>query len=208
MNYLEVVIASLFYQFALYLAIRLAHRGFTLGELGLVCFGGTALCMELLNITIARVRISVTFSDCTSLNESLEDLAGYDTIHQDIPTAHTTAHLPNGFDRRLVSYRLPSCAIPGSLSPHCPATCSQAPLPRREATEKTLPCTRLLYRYSPDRGWPYWYMGLVVPWQTEPLALGYIPASGREEAVDPPSFVGVLGFAGLPERGRMEPAAG
>ncbi|KAG5634009.1 hypothetical protein H0H81_003898, partial [Sphagnurus paluster] len=55
LNYFETIFSALFYQFALYMAIRLAHRGFTLGELGLVCFGGTALSMELLNITIARI---------------------------------------------------------------------------------------------------------------------------------------------------------
>ena len=55
MSRFEVMACSLFYQFTLYVALRLAHRGFTLGELGLVCFGGTALSMELLNLTIARV---------------------------------------------------------------------------------------------------------------------------------------------------------
>lgn len=57
LNVFETVIASLFFQFTLYVALRLAHRGFTLGELGLVCFGGTALCLEFLNLTIARVRV-------------------------------------------------------------------------------------------------------------------------------------------------------
>jgi len=47
--------AALFFQFTLYVAMRLAHRGFTLGELGLVSLGGTSLCLEFLNITIARV---------------------------------------------------------------------------------------------------------------------------------------------------------
>ncbi|KAJ7116369.1 hypothetical protein C8R44DRAFT_832482 [Mycena epipterygia] len=51
----DVIVSSLFYQFTLYVAIRMAHRGFTLGELGLVCFGGTAVFMEFLNITIARI---------------------------------------------------------------------------------------------------------------------------------------------------------
>ncbi|KAF5382069.1 hypothetical protein D9615_004280 [Tricholomella constricta] len=55
LNYFETIFGALFYQFALYMAIRLAHRGFTLGELGLVCFGGTAISMEFLNITIARI---------------------------------------------------------------------------------------------------------------------------------------------------------
>ncbi|PSR88986.1 hypothetical protein PHLCEN_2v4948 [Hermanssonia centrifuga] len=52
---LEVVAASLFYQFSLYSAVRLAHHGFTLGELGLVCFGATVLFMEMMNLTIARI---------------------------------------------------------------------------------------------------------------------------------------------------------
>jgi hypothetical protein len=55
MNHFELIFGAFFYQFALYIAIRLAHRGFTLGELGIVSFGGIALCMELVNITIAGV---------------------------------------------------------------------------------------------------------------------------------------------------------
>ncbi|KAJ6570202.1 hypothetical protein DFH09DRAFT_1277797 [Mycena vulgaris] len=51
----DVIVSALFYQFTLYVALRMAHRGFTLGELGLVCFGGTAVFMEFLNITIARI---------------------------------------------------------------------------------------------------------------------------------------------------------
>jgi dolichol kinase len=51
----EIVACATFYQLTLYVSLRLAHRVFTLGELGLVCFGGTSLWMELLNITIARV---------------------------------------------------------------------------------------------------------------------------------------------------------
>ncbi len=56
LNQLEVAVAALFFQFTLYVALRLAHQGFTLGELGLVCFGGTALCLETINLTIARVK--------------------------------------------------------------------------------------------------------------------------------------------------------
>ncbi|KAF8623616.1 hypothetical protein AX17_007319 [Amanita inopinata Kibby_2008] len=55
LNNFDVIVVSLFYQFALYVALRLAHRGFTLGELSLVCFGGVAVGMELVNITIARI---------------------------------------------------------------------------------------------------------------------------------------------------------
>ncbi|KAF9266547.1 hypothetical protein L218DRAFT_956320 [Marasmius fiardii PR-910] len=55
LTWLEVAISSLFYQFTLYVAVRLAHRSFTLGELGVVAYGGTALFMELLNVTRARI---------------------------------------------------------------------------------------------------------------------------------------------------------
>ena len=57
MSYWEVASGSAFFQFSLYIAVRLAHRGFTLGELGLVVFGATALFAELVSLTVARVRI-------------------------------------------------------------------------------------------------------------------------------------------------------
>jgi hypothetical protein len=35
----DIVIATLFYQFSIYVCVRLARRGFTLGELAVVCNG-------------------------------------------------------------------------------------------------------------------------------------------------------------------------
>ncbi|KAI0050449.1 hypothetical protein FA95DRAFT_1536216 [Auriscalpium vulgare] len=55
MSYWEVASVSVFFQFSLYSAVRLAHRGFTLGELSLVVFGATAVFMELVHLTIARI---------------------------------------------------------------------------------------------------------------------------------------------------------
>ncbi|KAI9434204.1 Fph type histidine kinase [Lactarius indigo] len=55
MSYWEIASGSIFFQFSLYSAARLAHRGFTLGELGLVVFGATALFTELVNLTVARI---------------------------------------------------------------------------------------------------------------------------------------------------------
>ncbi|CDO75786.1 hypothetical protein BN946_scf184934.g1 [Trametes cinnabarina] len=55
MSYFEVVTSAMFFQFSLYISVRLAHRGFTFGELGLVAFGATILFMELVNLTIAKV---------------------------------------------------------------------------------------------------------------------------------------------------------
>ncbi|KAG1747091.1 uncharacterized protein EDB91DRAFT_1048558 [Suillus paluster] len=54
-SYLDIGIGSLFYQMCLYLALRLAHGGFTLGELAVVCFGGLSLATELLGLTRARI---------------------------------------------------------------------------------------------------------------------------------------------------------
>lgn len=54
-NYYEITVCSLFFQFSLYISIRMAHHGFTLGELAVVCLGATVLFMEALSLTIARV---------------------------------------------------------------------------------------------------------------------------------------------------------
>jgi dolichol kinase len=54
----DIVIATLFYQFSLYVCVRLARRGFTLGELAVVCNAATALFMETVNITRMKVSSS------------------------------------------------------------------------------------------------------------------------------------------------------
>lgn len=51
----DIVIATLFYQFSLYVCVRLARRGFTLGELAVVCNAATALFMETVNMTRMKV---------------------------------------------------------------------------------------------------------------------------------------------------------
>ncbi|KAH9856541.1 hypothetical protein C2E23DRAFT_865957 [Lenzites betulinus] len=55
MSYFDVVTSAMFFQFSLYISVRLAHRGFTFGELGLVAFGATIIFMELINLTIAKL---------------------------------------------------------------------------------------------------------------------------------------------------------
>lgn len=51
----DIIIATLFYQFSLYVCVRLARRGFTLGELAIVCNAATALTMETVNLTRMKV---------------------------------------------------------------------------------------------------------------------------------------------------------
>ncbi|KAG7530876.1 hypothetical protein FFLO_04739 [Filobasidium floriforme] len=56
-TYSDLVISTLFFQFCLYVCVRLARRGFTLGELGIICHAGTGLFMEVVNLT--RTKISI-----------------------------------------------------------------------------------------------------------------------------------------------------
>ncbi|KIR59719.1 dolichol kinase [Cryptococcus bacillisporus CA1873] len=53
----DIVIATLFYQFSIYVCVRLARRGVTLGELAAVCNAATAMVMETTNLT--RMKISI-----------------------------------------------------------------------------------------------------------------------------------------------------
>ncbi|KAI0635743.1 hypothetical protein C8Q77DRAFT_1216322 [Trametes polyzona] len=55
MTYFDVVTSATFFQFSLYICVRLAHRGFTFGEVSLVAFGATILFMELVNLTSAKL---------------------------------------------------------------------------------------------------------------------------------------------------------
>lgn len=55
LTYPDIVIATLFFQFSLYVSVRLARRGFTLGELGIICHAATGLFMETVNLTRTRV---------------------------------------------------------------------------------------------------------------------------------------------------------
>ncbi|BEI81611.1 hypothetical protein CcaverHIS002_0207710 [Cutaneotrichosporon cavernicola] len=57
MSHSDIVIATLFYQFCLYVCVRLARRGFTLGELGIVTHAATALFMETVNMTRSKIPI-------------------------------------------------------------------------------------------------------------------------------------------------------
>lgn len=114
LNIFEAVVGSLFYQFSLYVALRLAHRGFTLGELGLTCFGATAIGLEFLNLTIARV--SVIYFCCDFwLIFYLQDLASNDAVYSDISSAHTFVDFPDSFDCRIIANRIPSLTFPGVI---------------------------------------------------------------------------------------------
>ena len=81
MSYHEVVASSLFFQFSLYVCARLAHRGFTFGELGLVAFGATVLFMELLNLTTAKVRRDIDNVELTIVGLTIMPMAAITISH-------------------------------------------------------------------------------------------------------------------------------
>lgn len=60
LTFLDVASVAVFYQFTLYMAIRLAHHSFTLGELSFTAFGATILFTEALHVTITRVSGQMT----------------------------------------------------------------------------------------------------------------------------------------------------
>lgn len=69
-TYSDLIISTLFFQFCLYVCVRLARRGFTLGELGIICHAGTGLFMEVVNLTRTKVRkeaLSTTDSHADSI---------------------------------------------------------------------------------------------------------------------------------------------
>ena len=78
----DIVIATLFYQFSLYVCVRLARRGFTLGELALVCSAATALFMESVNLTRMKVNhSSVSEIDARSAYSALPISRRTDSPH-------------------------------------------------------------------------------------------------------------------------------
>lgn len=84
LTYFDVLVISSFYQYCLYVMARLSHGGFTLGELGLVAHGATALFMETTNLTIALVR-TFTYENINAL--SLASRSGLTQRHTSKPSA-------------------------------------------------------------------------------------------------------------------------
>lgn len=135
MSYWEIACASVFFQLSLYIAIRLAHRGFTLGELSLVVFGATGLYMELVNLTIARasrlhcMSCSGVELMCELMPTRRSDMACHDPFHQDVPSAHAAVDLPNCAHPRIFADRVPALAAARALAADRPAPRASPPLP-------------------------------------------------------------------------------
>ncbi|KAG8832409.1 hypothetical protein FRC17_001390 [Serendipita sp. 399] len=80
LSYFDVAFISSFYQFSVYVMIRLSHGGFTLGEVCLIGVGSTVLVMEAVNMTIAKV-LHPMQQPCSAETDSKLDLAYHNAVH-------------------------------------------------------------------------------------------------------------------------------
>ena len=199
----DIIIATLFYQFSLYVCVRLARRGFTLGELGVVCTAATALFMETVNLT--RMRVS-------SIDQSLDgahrhpDPHSSNTIHQDISPAHPSPHLPTCADPRITPGWLPPLPPPlpvpapgstPSTSPTIPTRKTNAPPPSRLG---------VLRRHSAGLRRSSGDMDGMVSWP-KPIYLDNLLAPARPTSMDSARTHLVLGSLGCHLGRRVESAA-
>lgn len=146
----DIVIATLFYQFSIYVCVRLARRGFTLGELAVVCNAATALLMETVNMT--RMNVSRHRIICAS--SSFAEVTGVDpnptyTLHQDLPSSNPTPDLPTRVDPWLPSRRVPPLPALVPLKTSRPEACAPTPLPARETGTSSTPRPGVLCRRGP-----------------------------------------------------------
>ena len=117
LSLLDVSFMLMFYQLALYVMVRLGRRAFTLGELGAVGHGATAMFMETVYVTCAKVR----FQDIFRLYAKLialyaVDLAAYHTIPWNIPPSDPSFDIPTGPHPGCILYRISPLAPPRPLS--------------------------------------------------------------------------------------------
>lgn len=207
-NYYEIFSCAIFFQFSLYVSIRMAHHGFTLGELSVMGFGATALFLEAMSLTIARVRSGTSLaSPRLARADPPLDFAHYHVVYQDLPSSHPAAHLPNRSHPRLAPRRPPTLATALPLTPHRPATSPPSALPRAKAEAPSAARARLLWRCGADRRWPHRPMDPLAFGQSRPMDVGAILASRRKDEVEPSGAGCVLGDAGKHQRCGMEQAA-
>ncbi|KAJ7510380.1 hypothetical protein B0H11DRAFT_2168715 [Mycena galericulata] len=175
---LDTFTGALFYQLTLYVALRMAHRGFTLGELGLVCFGGAAVFMEGLGLSAAGTTqiwpITTPYIKTFRLPTPL--------------VVFQTALIAGPF---LVGFLLAPLLVLSRHAAQTPArrrrrTLRRTALPTRRRLALALLLTALLLLLGPIGLWTRWALRGRDPWR---WALGWVLARRRR--------VGLLVYWGL-----------
>ena len=183
----DIVIATLFYQFSLYVCIRLARRGFTLGELGVVCNAATALFMETVNMT--RMKVGVFIQYLTDKSDS--NLA--DSVHQDVPAPDTACSLSTRSDTRIIARRLDPLSAALSLQAPRANTSSSTTIPSREDGTSPTARSRFLCRCGVSLRRYSRYLDALVPRLAGPMALGRLVDARRPTTLDSASLARLLG---------------
>jgi hypothetical protein len=117
-TYSDLVISTLFFQFCLYVCVRLARRGFTLGELGIICHAGTGLFMEVVNLTRTKVRkeaLSATDSRADSISIPTDFNLQY-ALRADVSITYSAAHFPARTHPGVVSLWVSAFATAGLVT--------------------------------------------------------------------------------------------
>jgi hypothetical protein len=179
LSYFDVGLVSLFYQFAVYVMIRLSHGGFTLGEVGLVALGSTVLFMDAVNMTVAKVCCLLSLKQINS-EANFKDLAHYYCIHQDNKISNTPLNLSTRSSTWVYSHRATSLTTSSTFTSHLPITSSQAQTTTRSTSQTTTttgnPAPRtsfyLLFLLFPYYIWPDRLLDSMVSRRTKPLDLG------------------------------------
>lgn len=159
------MIATLFYQFSLYVCVRLARRGFTLGELGVVCNAATALFMETVNLTRMKVSPWHPIFE-TTLACKLTDLSDSNTpytVHQDISSSNPAIDIPTSSHSRISPRWLPPLSTALSITSSSPKARTSPPIPTRETSPPPLTGSRFLRRLGNRLRWSRRILDAVVP---------------------------------------------
>lgn len=139
----DIFLSSLFHQFSMYVCVRLARKGFTLGELGIVAQFSTALFMETINLTRARVsQAPFLFSFPLVQPKWMASFNFYPDLpsipHHGLCSNVSTADASLDFSTRppprLVPRRLSALPFARSVPVHLPTARSPTALPRAKGT--------------------------------------------------------------------------
>lgn len=171
-GYIEIVIGTVFYQFCLYVALRMAHGGFTLGELALVAFGGLALGTEVLGLTRTKVSFNTRIMGAGVLNDG-EDMAKDDAFYQDVSSAYAPVNTPNCSHRWIPRHRIFALALACFITAYCSPSSAPPPFAPGEAKAQACACGRLLLWHRRHCCWAGWVMDMVEPWQARSMDLGH-----------------------------------
>ena len=132
-------------------------------------------------------------------------MAPHNTLHQDLSSADSIAHLPDRTDTRLAVDWIPPLPPPLLGPSHRTAPSQTTAVSRGEAKATSSLGSWVLRGDRRHRRRSHWSLDAVVSGQQRPVAVGRFLASGGEAQMDKAAAADVLGHSGEHQRGWMEP---